>query len=255
MANAYIFDLVGVLVDLDMSKVNEYFAQEGKSELFQLRKSPDEQTRFQAETEFEQTLEKAILSGYVPATAVPGVDEIREAIIEDPTGNLVIYSNGTTKKTINCLLDVAEIPGVMIEDEPALNYRGGLFVLDGKACGNKSLSGSYKNMIEIIEEMQTGVRASCPGVASPGYEELVPRLFVDDQKDNALAARGIGAYSHNGFEMSVWLDRKNTCNNRGLGRSGIVVMQNLSQVAGYIKYKAIMAKRMIDRDPDLCSCL
>ncbi|MFA6461585.1 MAG: hypothetical protein WCV90_04905 [Candidatus Woesearchaeota archaeon] len=231
MVNAYIFDLVGVLVDLDMGKVNEYFAQEGKSDLFQLRKSPESEVRLQAESDFEQTLEKAVLSGYVPATPVPGVEEIREAIIEDPTGNLVIYSNGTTSKTILTLLEVAGIK------EGKLTDNGGLYVLDGKACGNKDLLESYQKMISLISNEKG---------KGDGLVRLIPRLFVDDQKANALAAgQGIRAYSQGGFEMSVWLDRKQTGESSG---HGIVVMQNLSQVASYLKYEAARTK---DRRFDL----
>ncbi|MFA6461583.1 MAG: hypothetical protein WCV90_04895 [Candidatus Woesearchaeota archaeon] len=236
MVNAYILDLVGVLIDLDMNKVNEYFAQEGKSELFQLRKSPEPEVRLQAESDFEQTLERAVLSGYVPATPVPGIKELCQTISQDAEGNIVIYSNGTTQKLALTMLNAA---GVALSEScqfPPGNT--GIFIVDGKKYGPKDNPQSFSHLEHDLRSERSGCRAFMIGT-----DKLKPCLFLDDQKVNCTAAyEGI---KEEGFR-SFWLDRK------GLNEKvdGVEVIKDFAPVISYlqtnIEYSRETVKMMDD---------
>lgn len=218
MAKAYILDLVGVVCDFDMDKVKSLFNEQGKSDLFDLRKSPDPAVRLAAESEFEQILERGIVAAHIPATPVEGVEEVIKAVRYDPDGNIVIYSNGTTTETAYTLLEIAGIKDRRLSQ---ITHEG-LIILDGKVCGNKAQPESYKNMLEQLAQISQGIRCDHSGQA-----KLRPQLFVDDQKVNAEAAYtgliGSGC-------SAMWLDRKITAENARVD----YVMPNLSQIAGYI---------------------
>ena len=157
MRNAFILDLAGVICNFDMATVTDYFAQQGKTNIFSERKSDDPKVAEEAEKTFENVLEKGVHSGnivYTPCKYVSeGIEDLKDR------GDIVIYSNGTSIKTLTKILDdISPLDGRTI-------------ILPGRTFGDKAQVQSHVKTLNYLREA-----------------DYLPRMFIDDQRPLVEAA-------------------------------------------------------------------